>query len=150
MEYPSFCSFSVLSYHWSIANDAMANNQCCTQFCVYDFDLNSVDIYGTKKSVWTKEKKVCRFIIKKYIVLVWIIENIFQHVCILNNGSCALFTGSKSMEFSKIFIKIGFHSIIYIFKNYFTTMFSIFNNKRYPIRSIYYHHIYMYKQLLIM
>ena len=37
--------------------------------------------------------------------------------------------------FNKIFIKNGSHDTIYIFKNYFVTMFSVFSfkqNKRYP------------------
>ena len=40
------------------------------------------------------------------------------------------------MEFSKIFIKIGSHSIIHIFKNYFVTIFLVFSNKQYPNRPI--------------
>ena len=56
-------------------------------------------------------------------------KNVFQHVCILNSGSHALFTRLTSMEFSKIFIKIGFHGTIHTFKNYFVTIFSVFSNK---------------------
>ena len=63
-------------------------------------------------------------------------KNVFQRVCILNSGSHALFTRPTSMEFSKIFIKIGSHSIIHIFKNYFVTIFLVFSNKQYPNRPI--------------
>ena len=38
------------------------------------------------------------------------------------------------MEFNKIFIKTQSHGIIHTFKNYFTTIFSVFNNKQYPNR----------------
>ena len=61
-------------------------------------------------------------------------ENVFQRVCVLNSGSHALFTGVTSTEFNKIFIKIRSHNTIYTFKNYFVTVFSVFNNKRYPNR----------------
>ena len=40
----------------TIANDAMANNQCCTQFCVYDFDLNSGYIWDQKIGVDKRKK----------------------------------------------------------------------------------------------
>ena len=63
-------------------------------------------------------------------------KNVFQRVCILNSGSHALFTRLTSIEFSKIFIKIGSQSTIYTFKNYFVTIFSVFNNKQYPNRPI--------------
>ena len=50
--------------------------------------------------------------------------------------SCVLFTGRTSTFFSKNNFKIGSHSIINKFKNYFTTIFLIFNNKRYLNKSI--------------
>ena len=51
----------------TIANDAMANYQCCTQFCVYDFDLNSVDI-GPKNGYGQKKKKsACLIVYHKRI-----------------------------------------------------------------------------------
>ena len=53
-------------------------------------------------------------------------------VCVFFCESCALFTEFASMDFSKFFFKIGFHGIIHTFKNYFTTVFSVFSNKRYP------------------
>ena len=34
---------------------------------------------------------------------------------------------SQTSFFNKIFIKNGFYDIIYTFKNYFTTIFSVFN-----------------------
>ena len=37
------------------------------------------------------------------------------------------------------FCKIGSHSTIYTFKNYFTTVFSIFSNKRYQNRPLVFH-----------
>jgi len=46
-------------------------------------------------------------------------------------GSHALFTGLTSTEKHKSNFKIGSHSTIHTFKNYFVTVFSIFNNKRY-------------------
>ena len=49
-------------------------------------------------------------------------------------GSRALFTGPISTNFSKFFFKIGSHSTINTFKNYFVTVFLVFNNKRYPNR----------------
>ena len=36
--------------------------------------------------------------------------------------------------FSKIIIKTGSHGTIHTFKIYFATVFSVFNNKRYPNR----------------
>ena len=42
-------------------------------------------------------------------------------------GSCALFIGPTSTDFSKFFFKIGSHDTIHIFKNYFTIVFSIFS-----------------------
>ena len=40
---------------------------------------------------------------------------------------CTLFTGPTTTEFGKINFKIGSHDTIHTFKNYFTTMFSVFN-----------------------
>ena len=47
-------------------------------------------------------------------------------------GSHALFTGPASTFFNKFFFKIGSHGTIHTFKSYFVTVFSVFNNKRYP------------------
>ena len=54
-------------------------------------------------------------------------------VCIKISGSRALFTGPTNTFFSKIFIKTGFYDTIHTFKNYFVTVFLIFNfsNKSY-------------------
>ena len=41
-------------------------------------------------------------------------------------GSRALFTNPQILLFSNFFIKNGFHDTIYIFKNYFTTLFFSF------------------------
>ena len=49
-------------------------------------------------------------------------------------GSCALFMRPTRTKFSNFFFKTGFHGTIHIFKNYFTTVFSVFSNKRYPNR----------------
>ena len=54
------------------------------------------------------------------------------HLC----GSRALFMESATTEFGKINFKTGFYSTIHIFKNYFATVFSVFNNKRYPNRPL--------------
>ena len=48
--------------------------------------------------------------------------------------SCILFTRLTSMEFSNFFFKIGSHGTIHTFKNYFLTVFLVFNDKRYPNR----------------
>ena len=47
-------------------------------------------------------------------------------------GFRALFTGLASTKFSKYNFKTRPHGTIHIFKNYFTTVFSIFRNKWYP------------------
>ena len=80
-------------------------------------------------------------------VLVWILMKrpefgpayfFFKHVSMafmLFQGSHALFTGPTNLFFSKTFIKNGSHDTIYIFKNYFAIVFSIFSfyqNKWYP------------------
>jgi len=91
------------------------------------------------------------FIIKEYTpygVSLDCIEKVFQCIWVLNNESRALFTGLTNTKFNKIFIKTGFYGTIHTFKNYFSIVFSVFSNSRYPNRPIYYHHIYMYKQLL--
>ena len=69
-------------------------------------------------------------------MLVWI-QNTFAFV----NGlhflcvSCVLFTRPSSTDFSKFLFKIESHSTIHTFKNYFATVFSIYN-KWYPIKPI--------------
>ena len=68
----------------------------------------------------------------KPLVLVWIVFA-FSHgwrlafLC----GSRALFLGSACTDFSKFFFKTESYDIIHTFKNYFVTVFSVFNNKRY-------------------
>ena len=42
-------------------------------------------------------------------------------------GSHVLFIELINMNFSQFFFKIEYHSTIYTFKNYFVTVFSIFN-----------------------
>ena len=42
-------------------------------------------------------------------------------------GSCALFMGPTSMDFSKFFFKTRSHGTIHTFKNYFATVFSVFS-----------------------
>ena len=49
----------------------------------------------------------------------------------LDGESRVLFTAFISTFFNKIFIKIESHDTIYIFKNYFAIVFSIFSNKQY-------------------
>ena len=58
--------------------------------------------------------------------------NVRSYVLLKNGGSFALFTGSTSTEFSKKTFKTGSHVVLFTFKNYFVTVFSIFSNKRYP------------------
>ena len=50
--------------------------------------------------------------------------------------SRALFMGLTSTDFSKFFFKTGSHDTIHTFKNYITTVFSVFSNKRYPNRPL--------------
>lgn len=70
-------------------------------------------------------------------MLVWI-QNAFAFVNGLRFlcGSRALFTGPASTDFSKFFFKIGSHGTIHTFKNYFSTVFSIFNFQFSAISSI--------------
>ena len=55
-----------------------------------------------------------------------------KNACLHFFGSRALFMRPVSMDFSNFFFKTKSHGTIYIFKNYFVTGFSVFNNKRYP------------------
>ena len=63
-----------------------------------------------------------------------------QHLefCVFNvfSGSRALFIRPASTFFHKNNFKIGSHSTIHTFKNYFATLFSDFSNKRYPNRPL--------------
>ena len=52
-------------------------------------------------------------------------------VCVVLCGSHALFMGLASTFFSKNNFKTRFHGTIHTFKNYFTTMFSVFGYKQY-------------------
>ena len=72
-------------------------------------------------------------------MLVWI-QNAFAFVNGLHflYGSHALFTEPTSIDFNKFFFKTGSHDTIHTFKNYFATIFSVFNNKRYPNRPLVY------------
>ena len=49
------------------------------------------------------------------------------YILLKNSGSCALFTGPVSTFFRKENFKIGSQNTIYLFKNYFIIVFSIFN-----------------------
>ena len=65
------------------------------------------------------------------LAYVWIALKLFQcqrlaFLC----GSHALFIIPASMDFSKSNFKTGFHGTIHTFKNYFVTVFSIFNFKQ--------------------
>ena len=93
-----------------------------------DFPL-SLSLSLSHISTWS----TCEVIILFHIIVsLDYVENVFQRVYVLNSG----FTGPTSIEFNKIFIKTGSHGTIHIFKNYFTTVFSVFNNKRYPNRHL--------------
>ena len=52
---------------------------------------------------------------------------ISMHAFGVFSGSRALFTKHTNTFFNKNNFKTGSHDTIYIFKNYFTTIFSIFN-----------------------
>ena len=70
-----------------------------------------------------------------YQVYVWIALKIADmRVYVFLCESHALFTEPASTDFNKFFFKIGSYSTIHTFKNYFTTIFLIFNNKQYPNR----------------
>ena len=51
----------------------------------------------------------------------------FPSGSVFSCGSHALFTGPTSTMFCNFFFKIGSHDTIHTFKNYFTTVFSVFN-----------------------
>ena len=63
----------------------------------------------------------------------------FSSRSVFSSGSHALFTGSTSTIFNNVFFKTGSHGTIHIFKNYFATIFSVFDNKQYPNRSLVYY-----------
>ena len=66
---------------------------------------------------------------------VWIVSSVWSFVLqAFFNGSRALFTGPASTFFYKNNFKTGISGTIHIFKNYFATVFSVFNNKQYPNR----------------
>ena len=81
--------------------------------------------YQTHKHAETRMNKM----------LIWI-QNTFVFVNGLHFlcGSCVLFTESTSTDFIKFFFKTGSHGNIHTFKNYFTAVFLVFSNKRYPNR----------------
>ena len=83
------------------------------------------------------QKNSVIFSILAALVLVWI-QNAFAFVNGLPFlcGSCALFTGFTSTDFSKFFFTTGSHGTIHTFKNYFATVFLVFSNKQYPNRLI--------------
>ena len=59
-----------------------------------------------------------------------------MRLCFISVGPQALFMGPATWEKCKFNFKTGSHSTIHTFKNYFATMFLVFNNKRYPNRSL--------------
>ena len=70
---------------------------------------------------------------KKPLVCVWNAQKtMHSYVWLKNGGSRALFTGPISNFFNKSNFKTGSHDTIHKFKNYFTTVFLVFINKRYP------------------
>ena len=80
-----------------------------------------------------------KFLACKDLVYVWIA--FFSGRWAFTFNFCrfrALFMGPTSLKFSNFNFKIGSHGIIYTFKNYFATVFSVFNNKRYPNRHLLY------------
>ena len=72
----------------------------CNYFCVYVFH--------------------CVFLFFFFFVQPAIVEFVNCEQCI-----CALFTIPQITLFNNFFIKNGSHNTIYIFKNYFTTVFSV-------------------------
>ena len=63
-----------------------------------------------------------------YLVSVWMLLKWNElRVCVLICGSRALFMGSSITFFSKNNFKFGSHDTIHTFKNYFVTVFSVFN-----------------------
>ena len=67
-------------------------------------------------------------------------ENVRSCILLKNSGSRVLFTGPVSNFFNKNKnFKTGSHGTIHTFKNYFATVFLVFNNKRYlnrPLKKI--------------
>ena len=57
----------------------------------------------------------------------------FPSGSVFSCGSGALFTGSTNIIFSNFFFKTGSHGTIYIFKNYFAIIFSVFSFQQYAI-----------------
>ena len=71
---------------------------------------------------------VCIYIYIKYIVYVWIALKIGCVWCLhFFPRSYALFMGPANMKKKKSIFKTGSHDTIYIFKNYFVTVFSVIN-----------------------
>ena len=82
----------------------------CFEFCVFPLFF------------WARISRDKRLLFMNSSCTIWLF-NPFSATC----GSHALFTDPQISLFSIFFIKNGFHGTIYTFKNYFTTVFSIFN-----------------------
>ena len=113
----------------------------CCGFCVGIESLNSHDF------------PLIIFVHKIVISEIFVVYKIYSnnvhtilHVCLdcIENGRharlrffvwvpCIVYE-TLSMDFNKFFFKIESHGTIHTFKNYFTTIFSVFSNKKYPNR----------------
>ena len=58
----------------------------------------------------------------------------FPNGCVFNLWVSCTVHGTHKNEIQQFFFKTGFYGTIHTFKNYFTTLFSVFSNKRYPNR----------------
>ena len=69
-------------------------------------------------------------------------------VCVFLAGSYVLFMEPASTEKRKYNFKTESYGIIHTFKNYFTTIFLVFSNKRYPNRPINNYYCYATMKML--
>ena len=108
-----------------IANFFLKKGVKCQNLLVlvlFFFCLFSFYVYYSTRYHFGKLKSA------KFDRMIWIELRLgFIYVCIQLSGFHALFTGPTNTFFNKIFIKIGFHSTIHIFKNHFAIVFLIFS-----------------------
>ena len=109
-----------------------------------NFETNCLSLVTMKEKEQSWFSSVCchcyLLLSFNHLVLIWIATRLLclcwwlHFLC----GSRALFMGPASTDFNKFFFKIGLHGTIHTFKNYFVIMFSVFNNKWYPNRPLFY------------
>ena len=93
-----------------------------------DRDLNQNMRYHKYVHIMLIYSQMSLLLTPLILVWVWIALRIQFSVAFgVSCGSHALFMGPTSTDFNKISFKIGSHGTIYTFKNYFATVFLIFN-----------------------